>query len=269
MKGDRTDAITIPDQKIGDGLIEHTKVVSVIGSTETGKQAEFMPLDRKLWHTHNFVPETGREMVRIKGTGTEPDGSDDLYELVLRRPTDGEPNLWQAAFWNPQYKGHDIIETKELYKPITDIDGSTRWTFTTRKDDLTKLEWLAKFHAMDVEKTIQQHPNVSCVFVGGEGKPTPFVIVEPKHHDFVGEKAEALLSDLYKLLSKNGNHAEIKIPKETIFVTKSGKPLKRSLKQTLMRKEIEKDYSVEIEEAYVRLSKVELQMNDCNEHGMG
>lgn len=255
----RTNALSFVDQDIGDALVQHTKVVSAIGSTETGKQIDFIPFDKKLWYTHDFVPETGCKMVRIEGSGSEANGSDDLYELVIHRPTDGEPDLWQAAFWNPQYKDCAMVETRELYRPIKDGDGRTRWIFSARKDDLTKLEWLAKFHAKDVEKKIQQHPSVACVFVGGEGKPTPFVIVEPKDDDFVGEKADALLDDLYKSLSVNdNNHVEIKVPRETVFVTKPGKPLKRSLKQTLLRREIEKDYTVEIEEAYAQLARVKV-----------
>ncbi|KAJ4350267.1 uncharacterized protein N0V89_008888 [Didymosphaeria variabile] len=245
------------DQKIGDDLVEHTPVVSLIGATETGKQVDLMPVNRKLWHTHDYVPENGSQMVRIEGTGVAADGSEDLHELVIDRPKDGEPTLFQHAFWNPQFYGVDRIETKELYAPIKDDDGRTRWIFSARKDDLTKLDWLTKFHAQDIEKTIQQHPGVSSVFVGGEGRPTPYVIIEPKNVGNEGEETSDLLDELYDSLSKsNGTHVEIRIPKETIFFTKPGKPLKRSFKQTLMRKDIEKDYHAEIEEVYSRLAKM-------------
>ncbi|KAF1968822.1 acetyl-CoA synthetase-like protein [Bimuria novae-zelandiae CBS 107.79] len=247
------------DQKVGDDLIEHTKVVSLIGSTETGKQVDLMPLNKKLWHTHDYVPENGSEMVRIEGTGPATDGSEDLHELVLHRPADGEANLWQPAFWNPQFRHLAKVETKELYAPIRDLDGRTRWILSARKDDLTKLEWLAKFHAKDIENVIKQHPGVSSVFVGGEGRPSPYVIVEPKSRDMDGEEADALLDEVYQSLSKgDDSHVEIRIPKETIFITKPGKPLKRSFKQTMMRKEIEMDYSAEIEAAYAQLAKVEV-----------
>lgn len=196
-------------------------------------------------------------MVRTEGTGAAVDGSEDLYELILELPKDGEPNLFQNAFWCTQFKDLRRIETKELYAPVKDSDGRTRWVFSARKDDLTKLEWLAKFHAQDIEKRIREHPGVLSVFVGGEGRPTPYVIVEPKDGSTDGEDAKALLQELYESLVKSSvDHTEIRIPKETIFITKPGRPLKRSLKQTLMRKEIEKDYSAEIEEAYSRLAKV-------------
>jgi hypothetical protein len=241
---------------MGDDLVNHTKVVCVIGSTETGKQIDLLPVNKKLWHTHDYVPENGSHMVRIEGSGVAMDGSEDLHELVLDRPKDSELTLFQHAFWNPAYKNIDRIETKELYSPIKDSDGRTRWVFSARKDDLTKLEWLAKFHAQDIEESIQQHPDVSSVFVGGEGRPTPYVIVEPKNGGIGGEQARTLLDEIYEALSNsNGSHTEIRIPKETIFVTKPGKPFKRSFKQTLMRKEIEKDYNAEIEEVYSQLAK--------------
>lgn len=233
--------------------------MALIGATETGKQVDLLPVNKKLWHTHDYVPENGNQMVRIEGTGAAADGSDDLYELVLDRPKDGEPNLWQHAFWCSQFRDVDRIETKELYAPIKDLDGRTRWVFSARKDDLTKLEWLAKFHARDIEQTIQQHADVSSVFVGGEGRPAPYVIVEPKNGSIQGEKATILLDALYESLSKGiDSHVEIRIPKETIFFTKPDKPLKRSFKQTLMRKEIEKDYNAEIEEVYSRLANVKV-----------
>lgn len=192
-------------------------------------------------------------MIRVKGTGAAADGSDDLYELVLDRPEDGEPNLWQHAFWNPQFKGLKTIETKELYAPIKDLDGRTRWVFSARKDDLIKLEWLAKFHAQDIEKMLQQHPSVSSVLVGGEGRPSPYVIVEPENGGMEDEAARFLLDELYEVLSKSkGTHVEIRIPKDNMIITKPGRPLKKSLKHTLRRKEIEKDYEAEIEKVYSR-----------------
>jgi len=247
------------EQKIGDDLVEHTKLVSAIGSTETGIQITFLPVDRRLWYTHDFVPENGHRMDRLEGSGAAADGSDDMFELTLERSTSKDPSLFQSAFWNTLFKDRQVnIETKELYSPIKDIDGRTRWVFNTRKDDLIKLKWLAKFHAGDIEKQIQQHPDVSSVFVGGQGRPTPYVIIEPKDGVLEKKAAEDLLNEIYAEVvsgSNKANSQDIRIPKETILVTKPGKPFKKSFKQTLMRKEIEKDYSVEIEEAYKQLAK--------------
>jgi acyl-coenzyme A synthetase/AMP-(fatty) acid ligase len=245
------------DRNIGNDLAQYTRMTTAIGSTENGPQHNINPVDKMLWDTLNFGTDSGGRMERIEGSGLSADGSDDYYELILERQHDS-PNLWQRAFWNPIYKGVNRIETKELYSPVKDIDGQTRWRFHARKDDLTKLSWLAKFHAQDIEKRILQHPSVSSVFVGGEGRPTPYVIVEPKAGVVNGESTDALLDGVYASVVADANKndiEEINIPKETVFLTHPDKPFKRTGKQTLMRKEIEKDYREEIERAYERLAK--------------
>jgi len=245
------------DQKIGNDLAQHTRLTTCIGSTENGPQHNINPNDRMLWHTQHFGPESGNRMERVEGSGVAGDGSDDYYELIIERQHDS-PNLWQRAFWNPAYIGIDRIETKELYAPVKDSDGQTRWAFHARKDDLTKLSWLAKFHAQDIEERIQQHPSVSSVFVGGEGRPSPYVIIELNAGVVNGESTDGLLDELYSSVVTDANKNDIKeigIPKETVFLTKTDKPFKRTGKQTLRRKEIEKDYKEEIDRAYERLAK--------------
>ncbi|KAF1999604.1 acetyl-CoA synthetase-like protein [Amniculicola lignicola CBS 123094] len=247
------------NQEIGDNLCEYTKLTSIIGSTETGPQVDILPTDRKLWHTHDYLPEHGYRMVPVPHSGHLDDESDDLFELVYDRPADGQPNPYHSAFWNPQFKDTQTIETKELYAPIKDKDGRTRWVFKTRKDDLTKLSWLAKFHAQDIEAKIKAHPFVSHVFVGGEGRPTPVVIIEPKD-GVLGKEGlteEELLDKLYAevvVKSNDGSVKELLIPRETVLCSVGDKRFKVNLKQLLLRGEVEKDYEVEIEEAYARLA---------------
>jgi hypothetical protein len=66
------------------------------------------------------------------------------------------------------------------------------------------------------------------------------------------------LDEMYASVITDANKsdiAEIGIPKETVFLTRPDRPFKRTAKQTLMRKEIEKDYREEIEGAYEKLAK--------------
>lgn len=240
------------DRTVGDHLSQSTKITGMIGSTETGLQWQLQCGDRKLWHTHEYVPENGHRMVKLPGSGS------DLYELVLDRAEDGQPTMFQSAFWNPAYNDVNTIETKELYAPVQDEAGRTRWVFTARKDDLTKLSWLAKFHAQDIEERVKRHPGVYEVIVGGEGRPTPYIIVEPRLEMLQSKGAAAFLDELYDGVVMQSNKAdvqEISIPKETVFLAKSTKPFQRTAKHTLKRKAIEQDYADEIEEAYARLVK--------------
>ncbi|OAL49441.1 acetyl-CoA synthetase-like protein [Pyrenochaeta sp. DS3sAY3a] len=239
------------DRAIGDDLCQYTRLTPLIGATENGDQLSVRPLDRKLWYTHDFVPENGHIMVPFDGGDSE-----DLHELFIGNPKSGRKNPYQTAVWNRQYNGSDRIETKELYAPVKDLDGRTRWVFTARRDDLTKLDWLAKFHAQDIETRIQRHPDVKGVFVGGEGRPTPYVIIEVEEGVLERKSESQLLDELYFSVVSEANKAdieEIQIPKETVLIAKSEKPLKRNLKQGIVRKGVEKDYSEEIEKAYLAL----------------
>ena len=241
------------NQAIGDDLCQYTRLSPAIGSTENGDQLSLRPANRRLWYTHEYVPENGHKMVPLEVPG------EDLHELVLEAPTDGRMNPFQLAFWNTAHRHLDRIKTKELYRPVIDSDARTRWAFSARKDDLTKLSWLAKFNAQDIEGRILQHSDVERVLVGGEGRPTPYVIMQAKE-GVLDRKSEAqLLDDLYKQVISGANKAdinEISIPKETLLLAKQEKPFHVNLKQVVQRRAVEQDYMEEIEQAYLRLENV-------------
>ncbi|KAH7380703.1 hypothetical protein BKA66DRAFT_465221 [Pyrenochaeta sp. MPI-SDFR-AT-0127] len=239
------------DRAIGDDLCQYTQLTPIIGSTESGDQLSLRPADRTLWYTHDFVAENGHKMVHIY---TVRD-SIDLHELVFESSEDGRKSTFQIAFWNPAHKDLKRVETKELYTPIQDSDGRTRWVYCTHKDDLTKLDWLAKFHAQDIENYIQRH-DVKSVVVGGEGRPTPYVIIKLKEGVL---RSEQLLDDLYQSViggANKNNIGEILIPKETVLIAKKEKRFKRNLKHVVSSKEVEKGYMKEIEQAYLHLEQV-------------
>ena len=242
------------DRAIGDDLCQYTRLSSMIGSTENGEQVSIEPADKKLWYTFEFVPENGHRMSALDLT---EEGLDDVHELILENPAGGPVDRFQPAFWNPAHRYLERIETKELYKPVKDSDGRTRWAFSARKDDLTKLSWLAKFHAQDIESRIMQHNDVLRVFVGGEGRTVPYVIVQAKE-GVLDRKSEAqLLEELYQNVITGSNVSdveEIRIPKETVLIASKEKPLKVSLKLLVLRRAVEEDYQEEIEQAYVRLA---------------
>ncbi|KAE8832367.1 hypothetical protein PTNB85_06759 [Pyrenophora teres f. teres] len=238
------------NQAIGDDLCQYTRLSPAIGSTESGDQLSFRPVNRKLWYTHDFVPENGHKMVPLDIPG------ENLHELVLEAPKNGRMNPFQLAFWNTAHRYLDRIEMKELYRPVTDSDGRTRWEFSARKDDLTKLSWLAKFNAQDIESRILLHPDVEQVLVGGEGRPTPYVIMQAKIGALDRKSEAQLLDELYEHVITGTNKAdidEIRIPKETLLLAKKEKPFQVNLKQVVQRRAVEQDYLGEIEQAYLRL----------------
>lgn len=249
------------DQAVGDVLCEHTRLNSVIGSTETGGRFSFNPRDRKLWYSYDFIPESFVRMVRLENSGSAMGGSDesDVYQMFVDRPPGGEPALFQCAFWNfKMFEDVDRIDTKELWKPVRDSDGSTRWQFVARSDDWVKLIWMAKFNAQDIETKILRYPGVKHVMVGGTGRAAPYVIIEAKDELLDSKDPEELLDDIYESTIVRVNAAdakEISIPRETVFLAQRDKPFKLNLKQLILRREVEKDYEEDIEAAYKKLEK--------------
>lgn len=242
------------EQALGDELCAHTKLMPLIASTEGGARFSTIAKDRKLWNSFSFVSEGPHHFVRQQGFSNAMDGSNDLYELVIDRPADGRPSYFHGAFWNLRFYGDvDSVETRELYSPVKDLDGATRWVFRARKDDLTKLNYLAKFNATHIEAKVLRHPAVKHVLVGGEGRPVPYILIQLDDGALENKTADELLDDIYNdtitLLNKEGIK-EIIIPRQTVFSTKPEKPLKLNLKALVLRWEAETDYRQEIDDVY-------------------
>lgn len=245
------------DQAIGDELSMHTRLTPVIGSTEGGLRNYTIALDRKLWNTFDYVPEAPHRWVKREGHGGV---SGELYELVFDRPADGRPSYFNGTFWNKRwYGGVDAVETRELYSPVKDLDGATRWIFRARADDLTKLSFLAKFNATHIEARVLRNPAVKHVLVGGEGRPAPYVLIEPKDGVLDAKSADELLDDIYNetvALANKEDIGEIRIPRETVFLAKREKPFKINLKALVLRREVENEYKEEIDEVYQKFESI-------------
>ncbi|TDZ67346.1 Non-canonical non-ribosomal peptide synthetase FUB8 [Colletotrichum trifolii] len=244
------------DREVGDALCEHTRLNSVMGATESGGRFSLHPVDRKLWYTFQFIPEHHVRLVKLEGSGAALGDESDVYQMFIDRPPDGKPSIHQCAFWNyKMFDGVESIDTKELWRPVQDADGSTRWESVARTDDWLKLIWMAKFHAQDIETKVARFPGVKNVMVGGNQRVAPYVLVEVRH-ELLDRDPEQLLDDIYAKTIvgiNDGSAKAVAIPRETVFLAKKEKPIKMTLKQLVLRREVERDYQEEIEEAYERL----------------
>lgn len=246
------------DRVVGDGLCEHTRLNSVMGATETGGRFSFHPLDRKLWYTFQFIPEHHVRLVKLEGSGADlgEEADSDVYQMFVDRPPGGEPSIYQCAFWNYRmFKDVDTIDTKDLWKPVKDIDGSTRWETVARTDDYNKLMWMAKFNAQNIETKVARYPGVRHVVVGGEQRVAPYVLIELKD-ELLEKDPEKVLDDIYEKVIVGHNEASAKavsIPRETVLLANKGKPIKLTVKQLVNRREVEKDYKEEIDAAFQKL----------------
>lgn len=211
-------------------------------------------LDRKLWNTFDYISEAPHRFVKREGYGDA--SHEELYELVFDRPADGNPSYFNGTFWNKRmFDDVDTMETSELYAPVKDLDGATRWFFRSRADDLTKLSFLAKFKATHIEAQVLRHPAVKHVLVGGEGRPVPYVLIEAKDEVLEKRPAQELLDELYGatiVVANEKDFSEIRIPRQTVLLAKRDKPLKINLKAQVLRRDVENDYKEEIDEAYAK-----------------
>lgn len=113
---------------------------------------------------------------------------------------------------------------------------------------------LAKFHATHIENTIARHDKVKSVIVGGEGHDVPYIIIEPKDQSAMND-SEGFIDEIYELAIRNINKKDddaIQIPREMVMLTDPALPFKRTLKMTIMRKEVEKSYQDRINDLYKR-----------------
>ncbi|RYO81435.1 hypothetical protein DL762_007107 [Monosporascus cannonballus] len=249
------------DRTVGDALAQHTRLNSVIGATETGGRFSFLPKDKKLWYTFEFVPEASVRLVPIDKSGLPTSASNDanVYRMFIDRPAGESPPPYQCAFWNfRMFKDVDTIDTKELWRPIECDDGSVRWEFFSRADESVKLFGGVSFDAIEFETPISRHPGVKHVMAGGAGRPAPYVIIEMYDEALAGRTPESIVKDIFNntiAILNSQVVKEIRIPEQTVFLTKKDKPFQLNLKQLVIRTRAEEDYKEEIEAAYERLEK--------------
>jgi acyl-coenzyme A synthetase/AMP-(fatty) acid ligase len=226
-------------QSVGDALEPYTYLIPTIGSTERGIQLSFEPNDRGLWNSFEFIPESGPRFEKF---------GDNLFELYIERNPDSCYS--QRIFYT--FPNATALSTAEIYSSILDENGSRRWMFQGRKDDLVKLSWLAKFHATHIEDALAKHDKVKAAVVGGEGRDVPYIIIEPKDQKTV-ENPERFIDEIYDHAIRGINQTddnEIQIPREMVMLADPTISFKRTLKMTIMRKEVENAYKSRIDNLY-------------------
>ncbi|CZR70022.1 uncharacterized protein PAC_19923 [Phialocephala subalpina] len=197
-------------------------------------------LDHK--KSYEFVPEMGHRFELV---------TDEICELYVDRTS--ESSLFQCGFYT--FPHLDTINTEELYSPTVDKNGTKRWISRGRKDDLVKLSWLAKFHATHIEDAIARHPQVAAVVVGGEGRHP---------HMFVDEIYNTVI---YGINEKDND--EIRIPREMVMLSDPDLTFKRTMKMTIMRKEVERMYENHINTLYLNSGTKKMNGGAVNRHKEG
>ncbi|ETS80303.1 hypothetical protein PFICI_07832 [Pestalotiopsis fici W106-1] len=220
------------DGWVGDLLCTELRLVVGVGSTECGLWPLRTLADPRDWRYYHLDPRLGYRLDHYQ---------DDMYEVVLeRRP---EYRRHQGVF--VMFPDLDVWHTNDLYSPHPTKPGLLR--YRGRKDDLVKLVWLTKVRAGDMESALVRDPRISNAMVGGEGKPTPFVILQLSED--VRNFDEEDIWNIVRTLNEK-HSAEVHLPRQNILVAAKDKPLRRLGKGTLDRRGILADYGHEISKLY-------------------
>ena len=151
-------------QHAGDTLWDQTRVLQILGSTETFNVPELIPTSKDEWSYHNFHPALG-----IKFNPHD----DDLHELAFVR--DPAACKHQGAFWTfPELEEYPM---KDIYQQHPSKPGT--WMYKGRIDDTIVLANGEKFTPNTAESVMSQNPYVKAAMVVGSGYTQPALLIEP------------------------------------------------------------------------------------------
>jgi hypothetical protein len=222
---------------VAEQLSGYGKLQPAMGSTEAG--AYFLQIrNTSDWEYYSFRPAMGVEFEQR---------TKDLYELVFQRKP--ELKRWQQLFH--VYPNLSRFPTKDLWtKHRSEPD---LWRYAGRTDDLIIFSHGEDLYASDMEAEIQKHLDVGAALIGGEGRHRPFLIVELTHDAVVmGNERGSRLTQLWPVVETANERCSeyVKLSKSLIIFADPAKPLLRTAKGTVSRRQSLALYSEEIERLY-------------------
>ena len=151
-------------QHAGDTLWDQTRVLQILGSTETFNIPELIPTAKDEWPYHNFHPALG---IRFKPH------EDDLHELAFVR--DPAVRNHQGAFWTfPESREYSMKDIYKRHPSKLDL-----WMYKGRIDDTIVLANGEKFTPNTAESVMTQNPYVKAAMIVGSGYTQPALLLEP------------------------------------------------------------------------------------------
>ncbi|GAB7340920.1 hypothetical protein MBLNU457_7271t1 [Dothideomycetes sp. NU457] len=225
------------DEDIGDMIAKHTRVTSIIGSTDIGcgypvlknaNNADWM------WQRLEVdVPGSSWRLVHF---------TDDMYELVVDRDPD-TPLPW--TYVHPEMQTY---HTADLFREHPTKKGY--WKMCGRADDFVKLASMTKFNAISIESAVNRHSEVERCVVGGDARRSTFVILQPSNQDY-SSKEEALEKMWPGVETANQSiFSEARLKKVFAIVADKDRPIEITPKGTAQRRKALQDYEVEIQALY-------------------
>ncbi|KIP12187.1 hypothetical protein PHLGIDRAFT_62555 [Phlebiopsis gigantea 11061_1 CR5-6] len=184
-------------------------------------------------------------------TEWEPQG-DGTYELIIHDTDEYKVRVYNVP-------GRNAYATRDLFVPHPTEAGL--WRIVARKDDVITLSTGEKIVPIAQESRINASPLVSgCVMFGREQEQAGLLVEVAAEHSFEAGDEAALASFRNKIWptvddANLSSPAFGRIYKEMIIVTYPAKPLPRSGKNTVVRKQALAFYAREINALYTTIKE--------------
>ena len=220
---------------VGEEIAKHTAVCQFYGSTEMGQIRQLFP-HRENWAYIELHPSAKQEMQRIEG-------SEDLYELVVYSDETTE----RTSSLNHNYPGLREWHTKDIF--VRHPSKPKLWKFHARTDDILVFSSGEKLYPIDFERSLMALPHISGALMVGNGRSRAGLLLEMSSDYALDENH---MPKIWPAIEKA--NADIptqgRVIQSMVIIASLDKPFARAAKGTIMRKQTESLYSLEINKLF-------------------
>ena len=222
-------------EAVGDEISKHTAVCQYYGSTEMGQVRQLFPR-REDWAYMEVHPFAKHEMQKVEGT-------ENLSELVFFI----DESTKRTSSLNHNYPNLREWRTKDLFAPHP--SKPNLWKFHARTDDILVFSSGEKLYPVDFERRLMALPGVSGALMVGNGRSRAGLIMElTSDHRFGEDPARAIWPAVQEINTDIPTQGRVN---ESMIITASPeKPFARAAKGTIIRRQTETLYALEIKEIF-------------------
>lgn len=217
-----------------------TEVFNMIASTESG-MLQHLEVGQEEWNYMRFGPHSGIEFrPHLEG----------LYEMVIVRKPELEG--CQAVF--ELFPQAEEFPTKDVFSRHPDPQKSDFWLCQGRTDDVLVLVNAEKLNPTSMEQTIESSPDVKSAMVIGQDRFQTCLLIDPMHEDVSSSRRalQALVDRVWPFVEQANREAPShgKIMKSMVILTEPSKPMSRTAKGTVNRRQTTDIYADAIDAVY-------------------
>ena len=229
-------------KETGDTVVSRTRILSFMGSTETG----LFPIEvsnHDDWEYLAYSPYLGHDFRPLKD-------HEDFYEFVIVH--NNNYDAFQGVFATfPHMKEYS---TGDLYSKHPTKQGY--WRCCGRSDDIIAFSNGEKLNPVTIEDVVSAHPAIKHALVNGHGRFQASLLLELKMPLLNHEKA-TLLDDIWLTVQRANQDCPThgRVMKHLILFTLPEKPMAKTAKNTVKRKETLLLYQDEFDALYTATSR--------------